>query len=190
MKTTKDENLTGENAMLTAVTQGAAVDGKKEYLKAYAKRNRESINERRRINYHLYYKHKQRDINIKYAKKARKKINLYFVNKKKQNVNFRITMNLRSRVGQAIKYNAKNTSTKKILGCTIEFLKQYLQDKFTDGMSWDNYGKWHIDHIIPCNNFNMTNEEQQQKCFHYTNLQPLWARDNLSKGCRLGAVAT
>ena len=51
-------------------------------------------------------------------------------------------------------------------------------------MSWGNYGKWHVDHIRPCASFNLVNEEEQKKCFHYTNLQPLWAKDNLSKGSK------
>ena len=69
-------------------------------------------------------------------------------------------------------------------------LKQYLEKQFTKGMSWDNYGNpngdhtscWHIDHIKPCASFDLTQEDQQKECFHYTNLQPLWAIDNLKKG--------
>ena len=57
----------------------------------------------------------------------------------------------------------------------------YLDAKFTDGMSWENHGEWHIDHILPCASFNLLIEDEQRKCFHYTNLQPLWAKDNLSK---------
>jgi len=59
-----------------------------------------------------------------------------------------------------------------------------LETKFLEGMDWDNYGiyGWHIDHIKPCSLFNLENIEEQKKCFHYTNLQPLWAIDNLKKG--------
>jgi len=49
-------------------------------------------------------------------------------------------------------------------------------------MTWDNYGKWHVDHIIPISSFNLTLETEVEKCFHFTNLQPLWAKDNLKKG--------
>ena len=66
----------------------------------------------------------------------------------------------------------------------IESYKKYLEAKFQNGMDWTNYGEWHIDHIIPCAKFNLTNPEEQKKCFHYTNTQPLWAKDNLSKGSK------
>jgi len=73
------------------------------------------------------------------------------------------------------------------LGCNDETFKEYIQSKFTEGMSWENRGfrTWHIDHIIPINSFDLTDPEQQRKCFHYTNLQPLWWLDNLRKGDRL-----
>jgi hypothetical protein len=68
----------------------------------------------------------------------------------------------------------------------MEKLFAHLEAQFRDGMSWDNYGRygWHIDHIIPCSSFDLTDTDQQRKCFHYTNLQPLWAHENLSKGPR------
>jgi len=69
-----------------------------------------------------------------------------------------------------------------LIGESPQFVKNYLTLKFTDGMSWENHGKWHIDHIKPCCSFDLTKPEEQQKCFHYTNLQPLWAKDNLRKG--------
>lgn len=73
-----------------------------------------------------------------------------------------------------------------LTGCSIAFLRQYLEERFTDGMSWANYGrghgKWNIDHIIPVSSFNLTLEDQQRKCFHYSNLQPLWFMDNMRKG--------
>jgi hypothetical protein len=56
---------------------------------------------------------------------------------------------------------------------------------FTEGMSWDNYGEWHIDHILPCSSFDLADIEQQKICFNYKNLQPLWAEDNLRKGAKI-----
>ena len=72
----------------------------------------------------------------------------------------------------------------KLVGCTPNFLKGYLEAKFTDGMSWDNYGDWHVDHIKPCSSFDLTKDEEQRECFHYKNLQPLWGPDNLAKGSK------
>ena len=81
----------------------------------------------------------------------------------------------------AIKHNYKSASTKILIGCSIDFLKQHLESKFQQGMSWKNYGKWHIDHIRPCASFDLSQAREQKKCFHYKNLQPLWARDNILK---------
>ena len=69
----------------------------------------------------------------------------------------------------------------RICGCTREQLAAHLEAKFTEGMSWDNYAEWHIDHIRPCASFDLTDETQQRECFHFSNLQPLWALDNLLK---------
>jgi hypothetical protein len=101
---------------------------------------------------------------------------------------FKITHSLRTRLGSAIRNHKtkKIKSTFQLLGCDIEFFLKYIESKFTEGMSWENYGRsgWHIDHIIPCDMFDLTVKENQEKCFHYTNLQPLWATVNTSKGAR------
>jgi hypothetical protein len=111
---------------------------------------------------------------------------------------FKVLENLRTRIYNVLtaKYIVKETTTKKLTGCTLEYLKNHLEKKFKDGMNWDNYGQWHIDHIRPCASFNLldpieqkicfhyTNLQpliEQKICFHYTNLQPLWAEDNLKK---------
>lgn len=99
---------------------------------------------------------------------------------------FRLECNLRSRVKNAIKSDAgeKAAGTIELLGCTIQDVRIFLEAEFEPGMSWDNYGEWHIDHIKPCASFNLEDPEEQKKCFHWTNLQPLWAIDNLKKGAR------
>ena len=83
-----------------------------------------------------------------------------------------------------IKYGGRKAEkTELLLGCSVEFARRYLESLFLPGMTWDNHGEWHIDHIRPCASFSdLTQLEQQQECCHYTNLQPLWAEDNLSKG--------
>jgi hypothetical protein len=99
-------------------------------------------------------------------------------------LDFKLRRVLRSRLSHAV--CGKAGSAVRDLGCSIEDLKKYLECKFQDGMTWDNYGLhgWHIDHIIPLSSFDLTDREQFLKACHYTNLQPLWAKDNLIKGSR------
>ena len=70
----------------------------------------------------------------------------------------------------------------ELTGCSKNDLLKHLESKFTEGMTFENYGEWHIDHIRPCASFNLEDPEEQKKCFHWTNLQPLWALDNIRKG--------
>lgn len=99
----------------------------------------------------------------------------------------KIGRRLRSRVRSALKRNVsggksiKTDTTQKLLGISYDELVEYLERIFKDGMSWDNYGTWHIDHIIPCSYFDLTLEENQRICFNYQNLTPLWGEDNHSK---------
>tara|TARA_R110002073_G_scaffold135637_1_gene283912 strand:+ start:947 stop:1540 length:594 start_codon:yes stop_codon:yes gene_type:complete len=99
---------------------------------------------------------------------------------------YRIAQCLRSRIGKAIKSSggSKAHKTMRLLGCTIDYVRHYLEAQFAEGMTWDNHGGWHIDHIKPCAAFDLTNDKQQLECFNYTNLQPLWASDNMSKGSK------
>jgi len=71
-----------------------------------------------------------------------------------------------------------------LLGCTIKEFKQHIESQFSEGMSWDNHGEWHIDHIKPISSFDLTQEAEQKKAFHYLNVQPLWAIDNMRKGSK------
>ena len=77
----------------------------------------------------------------------------------------------------------KYGTTFDLIGCSSEFLRNHLKSQFTEGMTWENYGYygWHIDHIKPCASFDLSDIEQQKLCFHYSNLQPLWAKDNMKK---------
>jgi len=84
-------------------------------------------------------------------------------------------------MNRAIKGQFKSNSTTKSLGCTIVELKIYLESKFQPNMSWDNYGEWHLDHIKPLASFDLNNPDEYAKACHYTNLQPLWAIDNIKK---------
>ena len=107
--------------------------------------------------------------------------------KMKHDPHFRLARRLRNRLWNAVtsKGIVKSASTMKLVGCTIAELKLHLESQFSIGMTWDNYGEWHIDHKRPCSSFNLIEPDQQCQCFHYTNLQPLWAKDNLAKSASL-----
>ena len=79
------------------------------------------------------------------------------------------------------KYRAPISTARQLLGCTLREFRLKLEDQFQPGMNWHNHGKWHIDHIRPIVMFDLTDFEQQRQCFHFSNFQPLWAKDNLRK---------
>tara|TARA_Y100000296_G_C5112162_1_gene225753 strand:+ start:62 stop:976 length:915 start_codon:yes stop_codon:yes gene_type:complete len=124
-----------------------------------------------------------------YLEKERK----YETERRKNNPQFRFKQNLSRRVRSALtKFKTrKNISTLELTGIkSIQFLMHHIAKQFkpdSEGvpMTWDNYGEWHIDHIKPCSSFDLTCPIQQKLCFHYTNLQPLWAIDNLKKQDKL-----
>ena len=107
--------------------------------------------------------------------------------KRQTNINYKLSKGLRTRLWSAIKDNQKTGSAVKDLGCSIDELKSYLEFKFLPDMSWDNYGQygWHIDHIKPLSSFDLTDRKQLLEACHYTNIQPLWAKDNLSKSDKI-----
>ena len=132
-----------------------------------------------------------KDVGCKNEWLRRKGLEKYYNNKedilkrRKNNVNYCIMNKLRMRISCAVKSQGayKADKTKSLIGCTVKELKDFLEKQFDKDMTWSNYGfyGWHIDHIIPCSKFDLTKEEEQRECFHYRNLQPLWARDNLMK---------
>jgi hypothetical protein len=108
--------------------------------------------------------------------------NNYRRNKYKNDIEFNIEHRFRSRLQKLTKnLNSKTNKSIFYLGCTKFEFKEYLESKFIEGMSWENRDKWHIDHIIPCAKFNLSDQEELIKCFNYKNLQPLWAKDNILK---------
>lgn len=157
---------------------------KKYYLK-----NKEQI-KKKRSKYYLKNKEKCLKASFKYRinnkKRYAKMYYIYQKNKLKKDKNYLLRHRLGTRIYLALKGINKSKTTMKLIGCSIEKFKKHLASKFTKGMSWNNYGKWHIDHIIPCASFDLSKASEQCKCFHYTNLQPLWARENLKKGKKKG----
>jgi len=152
-------------------------DYRKEYLKVYEQENKENIILNRRV---------YRENNIEYFREYAKN---YQVKRRGEDELFRVKHNVRNRLWCAFKNNNwKKEGSVKLLGAEYETVVEYLESLFLENMSWDNYGRcvegdcnnyWHIDHIIPLNTAK-TKEELEILC-HYTNLQPLWAIDNLSK---------
>lgn len=105
-------------------------------------------------------------------------------NSRKRNLVHKIGHTLRNRTRLAIKNNQKVGSAVKDLGCTVEEFKLYVENLFLPNMTWDNWSRhrWHLDHIIPLSSFNLSDRKEYLKACHYTNIQPLWAKDNLIKG--------
>jgi len=109
-------------------------------------------------------------------------IRKYTKDRYKVDINFKLKTILRSRFYKVVVGASKSNSILKLIDISIEEYKVYLESKFKVPMSWDNYGKiWEIDHIIPCSNFDLTDSEQQKKCFHYTNTQPLFKTTDIAK---------
>ena len=124
--------------------------------KQYNQENRESI-----LEYDRSYQHKR----TKYVRDRRSK-----------DINFKLLHNTRVRINKAVKYTIKKSTAIESLGCEIDFYRKYIENKWTKGMCWDNYGEWEIDHILPVS---------KGGSFHYTNTQPLWLGDNRQKSNKI-----
>jgi hypothetical protein len=168
------------------IQQGKAYkDGQKKYYREHKseydaraakwrEENRELLNERFRTRY-------------------RKKQTEYVVNKRKENNEFRLYCNFSANLRMSLK-TASNGISKNgkcwedIVGYTLEDLVNHLESQFQEGMTWDNYGQWHVDHILPVNSFNIQElgDEEFLKCWALENLQPLWAADNIRKSDNIG----
>ena len=98
---------------------------------------------------------------------------------------FNITNRMRCRIWKFLKLLkvSKKNKTFEIVGCCPNFLKEFIESKFVEGMTWDNRNEWHIDHIIPLSTAK-TEDELYNLC-HYTNLQPLWSEDNIKKSNKI-----
>jgi hypothetical protein len=160
-----------------------------EKIKNYRQNNKEKIKETRK-NYLEKNNEKIKLYKKIYRKKNRKNIqsymNTYNVERTRNDVLYKISLNLRSRIRQFLKQKGfqKKSKTFELIGCSPDFLKEHIEKQFTEGMSWDLMGKHiHIDHIIPLSS--AKSEKDIYKLCHYTNLQPLWAEDNLKKSNKI-----
>jgi hypothetical protein len=119
-----------------------------------------------------------------YVERGKARSNARYRERCRTEVAFRIRHALRARLRLALKHKGirEPRSTLQLVGCTPNELRLCLERKFLPGMTWANHGKWHIDHIIPCAHFDLTDPEARKRCFHFSNLQPLWASENVRKG--------
>jgi len=142
---------------------------KRDWCRQYARKNSEARKE---------YRNQYRKNNLEYERNRE-------LQRRCEDPLYKLAQNYRGRVVGAFKHGgfSKNTKTAKMLGCTFEELTEHLENQFSDGMTWENYGKWHVEHIVPLSSAD-TEEELIELC-HYTNLQPLWAEDNLKKNNRI-----
>ena len=175
-------------------------DKKREYDKKYNEQNKEKIKIRGKewcIKNIEKIKQFRKEYKEKNRLKLRQQSNEYYIKNKKERIEYariyqkRIHVRIKQAITHSIKKHLNNFRLKKsdktlnYLGCSLSFFCNYLESKFLPNMSWSNYGKgldkWVIDHIIPCRYFDLTIPENQTKCFHFSNLQPLWESDNLTK---------
>lgn len=167
----------------------ATLEMRREYNRRYRAKNMDKVRAWDRAQ-----KTKDREKRLERDRRRYAKNPRYFVEwsntQYATNENFRLRCILRSRIRKVLKNgrSIKAMPSLKLLGCSVDAFKHYLEQKFLSGMSWHNQGngvgKWQIDHIRPCASFDLCDPEQQKQCFHYTNLQPLWAKDNREKGSK------
>jgi len=177
----------------------------REYSREYARKNREKLTEQGRewrkknadtfrAHCSKYYQENRDRIlaNVKQHAQKNKEARSVYIREwariqRQENPIFRMISALRGHVNKNLLRQGRSSSM-DLVGIDIEGLRAYLQSLFLPGMSWENYGKWHLDHIIPIkhfkDNYDLSDPEVQRRCFHYTNLQPLWAIDNMSKGAK------
>jgi hypothetical protein len=160
-----------------------------QYKKDYAQKNKDKIARYKRERYLNNIDREKDRVRVYYNNNKER----YRVRQKERSTSqpqYRIAHNLRTRIGAVLAGRSKGGSLNCLIGCNMDFLKGWFELYFTDGMSWDNYGRggWHIDHIKPCICFDLTKTEEQKKCFHYTNLQPMWETENISKNSKYNGV--
>jgi hypothetical protein len=141
------------------------------------RRKRQDPAQKKEYNRRYYNENKQALIDAAVAYKR---------NRLKTDAAYRAEHNLRRRLHVVVKAQgtAKAYRFNQLVGCTAPDLKIHLERQFQEGMSWENYGEWEVDHVRPCASFDLANGEQQKACFHYTNLQPLWRGENAQKKAR------
>ena len=167
----------------------AWIDARPEKAKEYGKRYRQAHKTKNAARCKAWAQNnleKSRAKSNRWKIKNRERLRAYD-KRWRSDPSIKITNSIRHRLSAMLaKQNAATEKhSKKYIGCNIGFLRGWLESKFLKGMTWDNYGEWHIDHIIPCSSFDHTDINQLLACWHYSNLRPLWAFDNRFKGGKI-----
>ena len=160
----------------------------KHCCRAWRKKYRENNREKKRACDKKYYENnpeKKRAYVKKYRENNRDKARAYLKRRYDTDIKFRTKTLLRTRIKDALKKKKKSSRSMELIGCSIQHFMKHIEKQFVPGMTWENHGEWHIDHMIPCASFDLEDPEQQRRCFHYTNQQPLWAAENISKGDKI-----
>jgi hypothetical protein len=181
-----------ENNIELGVSGRRNIGGKSVADKKYREKNKEKLNE-----YHKEWsKLKRKELREYHStwrgnnrEHVNEKTRLWYLNRRRTDPSFRLKCNTRTAVWTCLKERdvAKYRSTFELLGYSLKELMTHLEALFTEGMTWDNYGEWHVDHKIPMTSFNFetTEDREFKECWCLDNLQPLWGPDNLSKGTKL-----
>lgn len=164
------------------------------YQKVWRERNPEKVKAHGR-RHRLKHLEQERQRNRRFAKSNRSLANARWKrwyhskgrNQRKNDYTLKIKRRLHRRLSDVLRRAGikKTDRIIPLLGCSIASFIVYIESRFEVGMSWDNYGKWEIDHILPCALFDLSNPEHRRRCFHFSNLQPLWAVVNRRKGKRI-----
>jgi hypothetical protein len=172
----------------------------KEKIQQYYLDNKEKINKQSKEHYNnnkQYYIDKnsqygkdnpevRRKATAKYLKNNLEYYKTYRKERYHNDPQFKLRVVLSVRLNKALKTHSKSISILKLIGCSLNELKQHIENQFIPGMFWENHGVyWEVDHILPCSSFDLTDIKQQRQCFHYTNLQPLIKLENRVKSNRI-----
>jgi hypothetical protein len=190
-------NITGITSKCLKISEENAIKKikKKEYFRKYYLNNKKHIkkytknwvlnNADKVKNYKQTWNLNNKKHKAEWFQKNKKRILKERSLRLKKDLNFKMKHQLGTRIRKVLNgVIKKSKSTNELVGCTIEQLWIHLEKSFKPGMTKENYGKWHVDHIRPCASFDLSKPEEQAKCFHYTNLQALWAYENISKGAK------
>lgn len=154
-------------AYIKTLDDSERVEYKKQYYKQWFEGNRNKVR--------LWYEENKEHCKIKAKIRHEERMC--------NDIDYRLKTKIRSKIYKVLKGNKNSISSMELIGCSINELRQHIERQFQPGMTWDNWGTfgWHLDHIIPQSSFDFTDVEQQKRCWHYTNLQPLWWMDNIMK---------